>query len=101
VSPFFRIYVLFIDIITWVMMIVYEYCKFSCYLSGRCRGDVNMRILAHRGYWNSSIGKNSPEALKTALAKGYGFESDVRDYMGKLVISHNMAGASSQEVEAD
>ena len=45
-----------------------------------------MRILAHRGYWNSSIGKNSPEALKTALAKGYGFESDVRDYMGKLVI---------------
>ena len=58
-----------------------------------------MRILAHRGYWNSQIVKNSPEALKTALEKGYGFESDVRDYQERMVISHNIADASCQDAE--
>jgi len=55
-----------------------------------------MRILAHRGYWNESIPNNSPKALIAALARGYGFESDIRDYMGELVISHNIADANSQ-----
>ena len=58
-----------------------------------------MKILAHRGYWNKQIEKNSPVALRTALEKGYGFESDVRDYAGKMVISHNIANASSQDAE--
>lgn len=58
-----------------------------------------MRILAHRGYWNKQIKNNSPEALRTALEKGYGFESDVRDYMGKLVISHNIADENCYDAE--
>ena len=58
-----------------------------------------MKILAHRGYWNGTIKSNSPEALRTALEKGYGFESDVRDYMGKMVISHNIADPSCQDAE--
>lgn len=58
-----------------------------------------MLVLAHRGYWNSSIERNSPKAIRTALEKGYGFESDVRDYMGKMVISHNIADSSCQEAE--
>jgi hypothetical protein len=58
-----------------------------------------MKILAHRGYWNESIERNSPIALRTALEKGYGFESDVRDYMEKMVISHNIADASCQDAE--
>lgn len=58
-----------------------------------------MKILAHRGYWNSNIPNNSAEALRTALEKGYGFESDVRDYMGKMVISHNIATSESQDAE--
>lgn len=58
-----------------------------------------MKILAHRGYWNQNIEKNSPEALRTALEKGFGFESDVRDYMGRMVISHNIATAQSQDAE--
>lgn len=58
-----------------------------------------MKILAHRGYWNDTIKSNSPEALRTALEKGYGFESDVRDYMGKMVISHNIADPSCQDAE--
>ncbi len=56
-----------------------------------------MIIIAHRGYWNEKIPRNSPEALYCALKNGYGFESDLRDYMGRLVVSHNIADASSQD----
>lgn len=58
-----------------------------------------MRILAHRGYWNEEIEKNSPKAIRAALEHGYGFESDVRDYREKMVISHNIADESCQDAE--
>lgn len=58
-----------------------------------------MIILAHRGYWNNKIINNSPEALYTALENGFGFESDIRDYAGKMVISHDIATVESQEAE--
>lgn len=54
-----------------------------------------MEILAHRGYWNESVDKNSFIALERALANGMGFESDLRDYMGELVISHDVANGIS------
>jgi hypothetical protein len=50
-----------------------------------------MKILAHRGYWKKVSEKNSEKSLKKALKKGYGFESDIRDYDGKIVISHDLA----------
>ena len=49
-----------------------------------------MRILAHRGLWKADQAGNSKEALRGALAHGFGFESDVRDSGGELVISHNI-----------
>ncbi len=52
------------------------------------------RILAHRGYWNNNIEKNSLEAIRTALRCGYGFETDLRDFNGEMVISHNIADES-------
>jgi len=55
-----------------------------------------MKILAHRGCWSNNSEKNSPSALHKALESGYGFESDLRDYCGKLVISHNMADSESK-----
>lgn len=58
-----------------------------------------MIILAHRGYWNDNIERNSPRAIRSALEHGYGFESDVRDYKEKMVISHNIATVSSQDAE--
>lgn len=58
-----------------------------------------MLILAHRGCWNNRLPKNSPTALHNALEKGFGFESDVRDYMGRLVISHNIADEKCQDAE--
>lgn len=50
-----------------------------------------MEILAHRGLWNQDNEQNTVEALIGALKAGYGIETDVRDYKGRLVISHNIA----------
>jgi glycerophosphoryl diester phosphodiesterase len=47
------------------------------------------RVLAHRGIWTAPSEKNSLEALKRALARGYGIETDIRDLDGNLVISHD------------
>lgn len=58
-----------------------------------------MKILAHRGYWKNQDEKNSFAALKRALEKGFGFESDVRDYLGKLVISHDIPGSNCLDAE--
>lgn len=58
-----------------------------------------MEILAHRGYWNKDIKNNSYDALKKALDNGFGFESDIRDYCEKLVISHNIADNKCMEAE--
>ena len=58
-----------------------------------------MKILAHRGYWSDGIHKNSPQAIHRALEHGFGFESDVRDYMGEMVISHNIADSTCQKAE--
>ena len=46
-------------------------------------------ILAHRGYWKNTSEKNTYNALRLALEKSYGIETDVRDFAGKLVISHD------------
>ncbi len=50
-----------------------------------------MKILAHRGAWNTPKEKNSIEAIEKAFACGWGVETDVRDYKGELVISHDIA----------
>lgn len=46
-------------------------------------------ILAHRGWWVSADQKNSPEAMRKALDAGFGIETDFRDFVGQLVISHD------------
>ena len=50
-----------------------------------------MKILAHRGYWKTAPEKNSLAALAGALERGWGVETDIRDYRGELVISHDPA----------
>lgn len=58
-----------------------------------------MKIIAHRGLWQNENEKNSLSALNRAVLAGYGIETDIRDYMGKLVISHNMADHGSPSLE--
>jgi len=50
-----------------------------------------MKILAHRGYWKIQEEKNSFVAFHRAFSNGFGVETDIRDYNGELVISHDMA----------
>jgi hypothetical protein len=48
-----------------------------------------MQILAHRGFWKFKSDQNSLKAFELALTHNYGIETDLRDFCGKLVISHD------------
>ena len=56
-------------------------------------GKDDLKILAHRGWWQEPGEKNSLAALGRALDAGFGIETDVRDFRGRLVISHDVADA--------
>ena len=48
-----------------------------------------MKILAHRGFWSSTRGGNSVDAFAEASRNGFGIETDFRDFLGELVVSHD------------
>lgn len=50
-----------------------------------------MKILAHRGFWKEESEKNQLLAFERAFGAGVGIETDIRDYNGQVVISHNPA----------
>jgi len=54
-----------------------------------------MLILAHRGLWRQPAEKNGLVALRSALAEGFGVETDIRDHAGELVISHDPPSANA------
>ncbi|MGP4123815.1 MAG: hypothetical protein ACTXOO_05270 [Sodalis sp. (in: enterobacteria)] len=58
-----------------------------------------MEILSHQGYWKRSSEKNSRTAFCRSFELGYGTETDLRDFNGKLVISHNVPDASALTVD--
>jgi hypothetical protein len=47
-------------------------------------------IIAHRGFWVENHQKNTVEAFKLALKNGFGIETDLRDFNGNIVISHDI-----------
>lgn len=50
-----------------------------------------MHVISHRGYWKAQYEKNHPMAFKRSFSLGFGTETDIRDYNGELVISHDIA----------
>jgi glycerophosphoryl diester phosphodiesterase len=50
-----------------------------------------MIVLSHRGYWKDTREKNQKIAFKRSFSLKFGTETDIRDYKGELVISHNIA----------
>lgn len=60
----------------------------------------NIKIIAHRGFWKIESEKNTMLALERAIENGFGFETDLRDYAGKLVISHNPPCGNEITVES-
>ncbi len=59
-----------------------------------------MIILSHRGLWNNESEKNTLAAMKLSFSLGFGTETDIRDYQGKLVISHDIADEKSIALDA-
>jgi glycerophosphoryl diester phosphodiesterase len=50
-----------------------------------------MVVLSHRGYWKEVHEKNLPKSFERSFSLGFGTETDIRDYKGELVISHDIA----------
>ncbi|CAM8660122.1 hypothetical protein MCEMSE6_02942 [Oxalobacteraceae bacterium] len=48
-----------------------------------------MKIISHRGYWKIPAEKNTAKAFSKSFAMNFGVETDVRDYCGQLVVSHD------------
>jgi glycerophosphoryl diester phosphodiesterase len=53
-----------------------------------------MIVLSHRGLWKNKQEKNTEIAFRQSFESGFGTETDVRDYCGELVISHDIANSS-------
>lgn len=47
------------------------------------------QVLAHRGFWDSDIEENSPEAIYRAADFGFGIETDLRNDASGVWISHD------------
>lgn len=58
-----------------------------------------MIILAHRGLWETPTEKNTRGALRRALDEGFGIETDIRDFDGQLVISHDPPRAEAMHLD--
>ncbi len=54
-----------------------------------------MLILSHRGYWKKDEEKNTKIAFKRSFSMGFGTELDLRDYFGRLVVSHDIPDSQS------
>ncbi|MES2204578.1 MAG: phosphodiesterase [Pseudomonadota bacterium] len=59
-----------------------------------------MNILSHRGYWKSNEEKNTQLAFDRSFSLGYGTETDIRDFNGELVISHDITQGSEMSLRA-
>lgn len=58
-----------------------------------------MIVLSHRGYWVSPREKNTEMAFHHSFDSGYGTETDLRDCLGQLVMSHDMPNGSEVRLE--
>jgi len=56
-------------------------------------------ILSHRGYWLGAAEKNTLQAFNRSFSLGFGAETDIRDFNGQLVISHDPANPESLTLE--
>ena len=54
-----------------------------------------MIILSHRGYWKKVEEKNTLQSFNNTIINGFGTETDIRDFDGELVISHDISNKSN------
>jgi len=53
-----------------------------------------MIILSHRGLWKDPKEKNTEISFRRSFESDFGTETDIRDYCGDLVISHDIADSA-------
>lgn len=58
-----------------------------------------MQIISHRGLWRQVSEKNKEIAFQRSFEYGFGIETDVRDAMGTLVISHDMPSGGEMTLD--
>lgn len=56
-------------------------------------------VISHRGYWLEEHEKNSMRAFERSFSLDFGTETDIRDYQGELVISHDIPRGGELSVE--
>ncbi len=54
-----------------------------------------MQIISHRGYWQVPDEKNKSISFQRSFGLELGTETDIRDYLGEIVISHDIADATA------
>lgn len=59
-----------------------------------------MKIISHRGYWKSINEKNSKVAFERSFRLGFGTETDIRDFNGELVISHDIPDFNCMQLKS-
>lgn len=50
-------------------------------------------IICHRGLWTAQLEQNSTHAFRNASAHGFAIETDLRDHLGDLVVSHDVVSS--------
>lgn len=58
-----------------------------------------MVIISHRGYWKTQEEKNREISFDRSFKLGYGTETDIRDYKGELVVSHDIPDENSLKID--
>ena len=58
-----------------------------------------MEIISHRGYWKLKTEQNKKPAFIRSFENGFGVETDIRDYKGKLVVSHDMPNSEAMSLD--
>ena len=58
-----------------------------------------MKLLAHRGFWKTLEEQNTPVAFLRAVENGFGIETDIRDCLGTVRISHDPPNGGEQKID--
>ncbi len=56
---------------------------------------MNPSILCHRGIWKEVQEQNALDALVQAIKEGFGIETDLRSFKGRIVITHDPASSDN------
>lgn len=57
--------------------------------------NPKIKIITHRGFWMDKSEQNTLLSFHRSFVNGYGIETDLRDFNGGLVISHDIANNAS------